>query len=196
MALDAHAPTQPYPDASLHWFRHTRTPWQELQAQGLPYHIDGVLYNDDLAIGRWINLRSRTDVDQTTDPRAGDPSFKAFGVLDTLGFVIGGVQYMNHRHRDIEASVAVDDIAAARPAVFRRVLYYPFVVLGVDGLTVEILADNIRCIAAIKALQAYKIGEKRHNGSVLYALDARHLHPMGRPPGLNDRVAYVGPPAV
>ena len=155
-------------------------PWRDAFEKGLPFEIDGVEYNRDQEVAAWVDARAGGEVVENARPGA-----RAFGVLRSDGVRIAGVSFFHHRGRDIEAAVAVDDLDACRPAVFRRILAYAFapdpVGLGCLGISIEVEWSNVRCIRAAYMLGCVPVGQKPHVDRVLMVLSparcplVRHL---------------------
>lgn len=132
--------------------------------------VDGVLYGADAEVCTWVNERMGGGLVPTMAV--------AFGVLDEGGEeglapdnlptrLIAGAYFFNHYDgdvSDITVSVAVDDIASARPAVFQRILAYPFGQLGVRRITAEIDQGNERAIRQAEMLGFKLEGLKRRMG--------------------------------
>ncbi len=145
-----------------------REPWRDAFEAGEPFEIDGVEYNRDIEVAAWVDVRAGGEP-------AVRPGARAFGVLGASGQRVAGVSYFHPRGQDIEAAVAVDDLDACRPAVFRRILAYAFdpnpdVGLGCTGISIEIEWQNTRCIRAAYLLGCVPIGEKIHVDRVLMVL--------------------------
>lgn len=145
-------------------------PWREAFEKGLPFVVDGVEYNRDAEVAAWVDARAGGEVVESARPGA-----RAFGVLGANGTRVAGVSYFHPRGRDIEAAVAVDDLEACRPAVFRRILGYAFdpnpaVGLGCTGISIEVEWSNTRCIRAAYLLGCVPIGQKPHVDRVLMVL--------------------------
>jgi RimJ/RimL family protein N-acetyltransferase len=138
---------------------------------GKPGVYDGVLYGFDSEVAVWVNERLGGGLVPTL--------YRAFGVLaegitelpepGTLpGKLIAGAYFWGYTNEggysDIWVSVAVDDIASARPSVFRKILAFPFAQCGVRRISAEIDTFNTRAIEQAQKL-GFKIeGTKRQMG--------------------------------
>jgi RimJ/RimL family protein N-acetyltransferase len=143
-----------------------------LLAAGKPVVIDGVLFNRDAEVAAWVN-------------EVGDggvvliPLARAMAVVDDSGdgparWVAGVSFWHQHAPRDggvgdIMASVRAEPafferVGLLRPAI-RMLLSYPFEMLSLGRVTVEVDHANERVIRAAHQLGFEIEGRKRRMGS-------------------------------
>lgn len=141
--------------------------------EGRIWVIDqGLIYGADAEVLTWINA----GLGETTTAQLG----VAIGVLqegtapasvDEMSLphlLVAGVFFFNHQTGDVSdicVTVAANDIAAARPAVFRKVLDYPFRQLAVRRITAEIDLSNERSVRQAQKLGFRMEGRKRQMGA-------------------------------
>lgn len=154
------------------------TPDIELKAAliaGQPVVVDGVLYNMDAAVAAWTNEQLGGGIVPTLA--------RAFGVLqegisdiptvaEIPSKLIAGAYYFNHYDpadggvSDITVAVAVNDIAASRPEVFRAILMFPFGQLKCRRISAEIDLSNDRAVRQAQKLGFMLEGRKRKAGKL------------------------------
>lgn len=152
------------------------TPDTELRAAlaaGHPVVVDGVLYNMDAAVAAWTNEQMGGGLVPTLA--------RAFGVLqggitetptiaEIPNALIAGAYYFNHYDpadggvSDITVAVAVNDMAASRPEVFRAILMFPFGQLKCRRISAEIDLSNERAVRQAQRLGFMLEGRKRKAG--------------------------------
>lgn len=135
-----------------------------------PAVVNGVLYGMDAEVAAWVRMRFGSG------PLPG--LFTAFGVLrpndsaapdvnSLPNRLIAGVIYRdrygdgsNEQPSDIMATVWVDDIIAAHPAVIRRLLDYPFGQLRIRRISARIEDSNTRAVN--QAIELGFVEEGKH----------------------------------
>ena len=145
------------------------TPGQE------PFILDGVLYNRDADVAAW--MEDRLDPNGGADINVGqiiDVPFRALGILPdasegaaTTTKFIGGAYFFNQENNDIWAAVVSDTPDAGHPKVIARILDYPFRMLNIPRISVQIAKANERAVRQAQGLGFVIEGEPRGKG-VLY----------------------------
>lgn len=125
--------------------------------------IDGVLYGADQLVARYVNDLCGAGF----EPGNVDA---ALGILGPDG-LIGGVVFSNHLARlDITVTVACQSIMCGHPRIIARILAYPFEQLGLQRVTAEIEASNLRSLRNARAMGFVEEGVKRGTDVVVLGL--------------------------